>query len=224
MKIGIVGTGNMGRTLGLALLENGHDVFFGARDMEKARAAADLGTNAHFGTNQEAAEFGEVIYFNPRDVAPQEVLSDVGVLNGKVVLESNNSEVPDDFAYNPVILSRSETLQAQIPNARIVKAFNTMAQEVIETDKASLARSQVACFIAGDDEAARGIVGELARDIGFQPIDCGDLRQARLLESAADLIRYLIITQKNAGVTFAIPTVETPQASRFGGRQASNLS
>lgn len=225
MKIGIVGTGNMGRSLGLVWAEHGHDVFFGARNLEKAKAAAERSPNpGQYGTNQAAAEFGEVIYYNPRDTHPQMVLTDSSVLDGKIVIDSNNGSIPENYAYEPIVVSHSEQLQQQIPNARVVKAFNTMPQEVFEVAPETLPIYNVACFIAGDDATARQTVAQLARDIGFEPIDCGLLRQARLLESAGDLIRLIVGTRQDFGATFSILSIPIPEAKRLGGRQASNLT
>jgi hypothetical protein len=225
MKIGIVGTGNMGRSLGLLWAESGHEVFFGARNLEKAKATADLSNhNTRYGANQAAAEFGEIIYFNPRDTHPQDVLTDTFVLDGKVVIDSNNGPIPDDYAYEPIIVSRSEQLQQQLPDTRVVKAFNTMPQEIFEVAPETLRNYNVACLIAGDDAAARHAVAKLASDIGFEPIDCGLLRQARLIETAGDLIRQIIGTRQDFGATFSILSVPIPETKRLGGRQTSNLA
>ena len=225
MKIGIVGTGNMGRVLGLALAERGHQVFFGARNIEKAELAAKLGTsNTFFGDNQQAAEFGDVIYYNPRDVSPTDVLSNPDVLNGKVVIESHNGSVPSDFSFAPVIESRAETLQSQIPEAQVVAAFNTITQEIFEHANRSLDGLNIACFIAGDQPEAREIVAQLVASLGFTPVDCGELRQARLIESAADLVRMLLYKQKSPWASFSFTQIPPLQPSRLGGRQASSLT
>lgn len=225
MKIGIIGTGNMGRSIGLSLSKAGHEVFFGARNPEKAKSAAELsGGRAKHGTDQEAAEFGEVLYYNPRDVHPKEVLADVAALSGKIVIESNNGPVPEDYSFEPVIESRSEKLQKKIPETVVVKAFNTMAQEVFEVGKDDLRKNKVACFIASDNEEARKTVMVLAEDIGFDPIDTGALRQARLLEVSADLIRMLIGTRRDLGATFSITSLTIPDEKEFGGRQETKLT
>ncbi len=224
MKIGIVGTGNMGRAIGLVLDQLGHDVFFGARNEEKAKSAAQLSCNStRYGTNQQAAEFGNVIYFNPRDVAPSEVLADISALNGKVVFDSNNQATPEN-SYAPITLSVSEQLQEQIPEARVVKAFNTVAQEVFEIEPEIKRQYRIACFLAGNDPDARNIVSALASEMGFEPIDCGALLQARHLEAAGNLIRLVIRARGgDLGTTFSVPSMPLPPESRFAQRQISNL-
>ncbi len=218
MKIGIIGTGNMGRSLGIVWQRLGHEVVFGARDPQKAAFASSLAAGSRSGSNDEAAAFGELLLYTPRDV-----LSDVAALRGKIVLDCNNQEVPSDFRFPAVTFSIAEDLARQLPDARIVKAFNTMPQEVFELCPDAVRPYQVAAFIASDDAAARATVLGLASEMGFRAIDCGFLQQSRLLETAADLIRFLIISQGMGDANFAI--VDTPDATTqtLGGRQSSAL-
>lgn len=225
MKVGIVGTGNMGRVLGLVLAERGHQVFFGARDLGKAERASRLSAfDVQFGTNQQAAEFGDAIFYNPRDVDPRDVLSDVAVLNGKVVIDSHNGNVPATYAFNPIWESRAEKLQRQIPEATVVKAFNTITQEIFEHANRGLERYAIACFIASNNAMASKRVGELAASLGFVPVDCGGLRQARLLEGAADLLRMLLYKQESPWASFALAEIEPVNPGRLGGREPSRLT
>lgn len=223
MNIGIIGTGNMGRSLGIVWQRLGHEVLFGARDPQKAAFAASLAAGSCSGTNDEAAAFGDLLLYTPRGVPPRSVLSDVAALHGKIVLDCNNQEVPSDFRFPAVTFSIAEDLARQLPDARIVKAFNTMSQEVFELCPNAVRPYQVAAFIASDDTAARATVLGLASEMGFRAIDCGFLQQSRLLETAADLIRFLIISQGMGDANFAI--VDTPDAptQALGGRQSSAL-
>ena len=198
MKIGIVGTGNMGRTLGGLWAVAGHEVFFGARRSEVAENAAAMAQRAgaqtvRHGTNDQAAAFGDVLVYSPRGIAPSDVLTDPSVLDGKVVIDINNADIPPDFAYHPIVTSLAETLQAQAPRAHVVKAFNTLARQAFELPADQLRNREVTVFIAGDNAAANETVGTLARELGFAPLQSGGLRNARLLETAGDLIRYFII-------------------------------
>lgn len=91
MKIGIVGTGNMGKVIGITLAQQGHSVFFGARNLNKiSNSAKDYGVNVQYGSNQDAADYGDVIYYNPRDVPPGDVLINIESLTGKPVICSHN--------------------------------------------------------------------------------------------------------------------------------------
>ncbi|MDJ0635973.1 MAG: hypothetical protein QNJ34_22495 [Xenococcaceae cyanobacterium MO_188.B29] len=99
-----------------------------------------------------------------------------------------------------------------------------MAQEVFELSPQPLKEYNVSVFVAGDDEDARKIVMNLAADIGFIPVDCGELRFSRLLEGLGDFIRYLIIGQKlGSYTTISVKTLPIAQNQRLGGRQSSSL-
>lgn len=222
MKIGILGTGNMGRSLGLRWREVGHDVFFGSRTPDKARAVggADRG-----GTYDEAVLYGDVILNTVRGIVPSKLLTTVAPLDGKVVIDLNNRSIPPGFEYDPIAgPSLAEEVAADVPNALVVKAFNTLAQEVFEHGKDTLTSESVAVFVSGDNDRARRTVMALAADLGFAPVDCGRLRNARLLESLADFVRLLMIDrQRGPYMTIGLkelPPVTTP---RLGGRQPSEL-
>ncbi|VEP17597.1 F420-dependent NADP oxidoreductase [Hyella patelloides LEGE 07179] len=225
MKIGILGSGNMGRSLGILWAEQKHEVFFGSRTAEKGQAVAEsAGNNTQGGTNDEAAAFGDVLLYTIRGVNPAEVLTSIDVLDGKILIDCNNYEIPENFAYQPIELSLAEKLASEVPQALVVKAFNTMAQEVFELSPQPLNEYNVSVFVAGDDEDARKMVMSLAADIGFAPVDCGELRFSRLIEGLGDFIRYLIIGQKLGGyATISVETLPEAKNQRLGGRQSSSL-
>jgi predicted dinucleotide-binding enzyme len=225
MKIGIIGSGNMGRSLGLLWAEQGHEVFFGARTAEKGQSVAALAKHrTQGGTNDEAAAFGDVLLYSARGVDPAEVLKSISVLKGKILIDPNNWAIPEGFAYEPIAISLAETLAKQVPEVIVVKAFNTMAQEVFEIPKAELQKQQVSVFVASDDVTARQTVMQLATEIGFNPIDSGVLRNARMLEGLGDFIRFIIIGQQQGGyATISVNVLPEASSSRLGGRQASNL-
>lgn len=222
MKIGILGSGNMGRTLGSAWAAAGHAVFFGSRDAAKGQAIAATISSSAGGSNQEAAEFGEVIFQTVRSL-PTEFLDEPSVLTGKLVIDCNNRSIPNDFQFGPPpIPSFAEQLAASVPGIRVVKALNTMAQEVFNHPPEGLHDYGVTCFLAGDDSEGKAIVQQLVEELGLTAIDCGPLSHAWLLEAAGDLIRYVIINQqKGPYATFAVPVLP-PTESRFGGQQASS--
>ncbi len=228
MKIGILGSGNMGRSLGILWAlwaEQKHEVFFGTRTAEKGKAIAEsAGNNTQGGTNDEAAAFGDVLLYTIRGVNPAEVLTSTDLLDGKIIIDCNNYDIPEHFAYQPIEISLAEKLASEVPQARIVKAFNTMAQEVFELAPKPLKEYNVSVFVAGDDPAARKTVMNLAQDIGFVAIDCGELRFARLIEGLGDFIRYLMIGQKlGSSTTISVETLPKAQNQRLGGRQSSSL-
>jgi NADPH-dependent F420 reductase len=225
MKIGIIGSGNMGRSLGILWAQQGHQVYFGSRDAAKGQAVAEFaGSGTQGGTNDQAAEFADVILWTARAVMPQELLSNTEVLSGKIIIDCNNQEIPAEFAYPAIAESLAEKLAKAVPNARVVKAFNTMAQEVFELAPEPLKNYQVSVFVAGDDEPARKIVMQLAEEIEFVPVDCGVLRNARLVEGLGDFIRLMIIgKQQGPYATISVNVLPAAKEQRLGGRQASTL-
>lgn len=224
MRIGIIGTGNMGRAIGLTLAETGCSVFFGSRTVKKAEETAALSSGeVFFGSNQDAAEFGDVVYYNPRDVNPVDVLDDIAALNNKIVISSHNGAVPSDFSFQPITDSRAEILQRQIPNANVVTAFNTITQEIFELANRQLSNFNIACFIASDHEMSKNTVAKLIARLGFDPVDCGKLQQSRLIESAADLVRMLLYRKNTPWISFSLTSVSEVENSRLGGRQVSRL-
>jgi 8-hydroxy-5-deazaflavin:NADPH oxidoreductase len=230
MNIGIVGTGNMGRVLGSLWAELGHTVFFGARDKGKANAALDLcrrngaGDRVYAGTNDEAAQFGSLIYFNPRDVAPGDVLARPEALDGKIVVESHNGPMPSAFHSTLPVRSRSQALQDALPRARIVKAFNTMAQEVFEHCPETIRADAVSVYIASNDNSAKAVVVELVRKMGMMPVDCGSLDSTPLLEALGDFIRSIIVTRGDVMATLSVHSLNPVDAPRFGPRSATRLT
>jgi len=225
MKIGIIGSGNMGRSLGILWAQQGHEVFFGARTVEKGQeVAAIAGHKTEGGSNEAAAAFGAVLLYTVRGVNPVEVFPSVDILNGKILIDCNNQEIPENFEYPAITQSLAEKLAAEVPQAHVVKAFNTMAQELFELSPAPLKDYNVSVFVAGDDESAKQTVMQLAQEIGFNPIDCGVLRNARLIEGLGDFIRLLMIGQQmGSTATISVNTLPHAQTQRLGGRQASNL-
>lgn len=226
MKIAIVGSGNMGRSLGILWAEQGHQVFFGSRDAQKASSVAEFaGRGTQGGTNDEAAAFADVILWTARGIMPSNLLSNPQVLDGKIIIDINNQDIPEGFAYPAIVESLAEKLAQDVPSSRVVKAFNTMAQELFELAPEPLRDYGVSVFVAGDDEQAKQTVMQLAKEIGFLPVDSGVLRNARLVEGLGDFIRMIMIGQQQGSyATISVNVLPAAQGQRLGGRQASALN
>ncbi|MGH7392192.1 MAG: NADPH-dependent F420 reductase [Candidatus Rokuibacteriota bacterium] len=189
MRIAIIGAGNVGGALGRAWAQCGHHVVFGVRDPAGGKirtlvqAAGAGATAAGIGPAVAAADV--VVLAIPWS-ATGDTIAAAGDLRGKILVDATNPLTPDvsGLAIGHDT-SGGEQLARRVPGARVVKAFNTigamhMADPTFDGDRASM-------FLCGDDAAAKGIVAELARALGFEPVDVGPLKQARLLEPLAML-------------------------------------
>ena len=178
MKIAIIGKGNVGTAL-CSGLSSKHEVKFGHRD--PAEPVAD------------AAKWGEVIilavpHSNAND-AREEIRPYV---DGKIVIDVMNAIGPDMELEISCTTSSAEETQKKLPKARVVKAFNTVFAQNQGIGKVD--NVQLTAFIAGDDIEAKQTVAQLARDIGFDPLDCGSLKASRNLEAMGIMIINLAYT------------------------------
>lgn len=221
MKIGIIGAGNMARSMGIVWAELGHDVFFGSREAARgATLAAFAGHGTKGGSNDEAAEFGEIVVYTVREQVPSDMLSSIDPLAGKVLIDINNRALPADFAVDALMgESLAEKTAADVPQARVVKAFNTMAQEVFEIAPEPLRQHEISVYLCSDDAPAKQTVADLCSELGFVPIDCGPLRAARMVEALGDFIRFMM-RGMDLGLfaTINVKTIPPPETERLGGR------
>lgn len=200
MRIGIIGTGNMGTALGLGWASAGHELLFGSRSSDKASTvAARAGGSARAGDFDDAAAFGDAVLYTVRGVFPSGLLGKADGLSGKIVIDCNNNDVgndknPGQFRFDapapPVTLT--ERLQNDVPAARVVRAFNTIPHPVIALGRARLAPYRVSVFLCSNDARAKAVVKGLTEELGFVGVDSGGLEQARLLDGAADFLRFHI--------------------------------
>ena len=192
MNVGILGSGIVGRTLGAGLIERGHDVVLGTRDPRRAdlgQWAAALGERIRTGTFADAAGAGPILVLAVAWPGTEHVLQLAGRerLAGKVLVDVTN---PLDFSSGlPPRLdighadSGAEQIQRWAPDARVVKAFNTVIARHMVAPR--VAGSRAAMFVAGDDDGAKSQVIGLADELGWRGEDVGPLARARLLEPMA---------------------------------------
>lgn len=194
MRLGIIGAGNVGGTLGRLWEAQGHDVRFGVRD--KSRAAAGGLPSARTSGVTEAAAFGDVVVLAVPWSGVQDTLRATGDLAGKTVIDCTNPLLPDlsGLAIG-VTTSAAEEIAKLIPAARVVKCFNTLgagnfAHPDFGAEKASM-------FFCGDDASAKLTVAELGKQLGFDMVDAGPLSQSRYLEPLAML--WITMAMKYGG-------------------------
>jgi hypothetical protein len=189
MKIAIIGAGNVGSTLGKAWVKKGHDICFGVRhpqDDKSRQLVESMGTKAQVGTVAEAAAFGQVIVLATPWPATEAAIRAAGDLRGKTVIDCTNPLKPDvSGLVVGFTASGAEQVAQWAKGAKVFKAFNTTGSNNM-ADPVMNGISTV-MFVCGDDEAAKPVVMQLAADIGFDAVDAGKLKQARLLEPWAML-------------------------------------
>ena len=196
MKIGIIGTGNMGVALGTRWARSGHEVLFGSRDPGKAKAAAArASSSAQSGDFDAAAAFGDLVLYTVRGVLPSALLRNPGLLAGKIVVDCNNTDMTSDarpIDPNPGGPTLVELLAGDIPRARVVKAFTSIPHRVIELERGILLPARVAALICSNDADAKSVVTKLAEELGFAAVDCGPLEYSRTVDGATDFLRFQI--------------------------------
>jgi predicted dinucleotide-binding enzyme len=185
MKIAIIGTGNVGGALARGLSRAGHQIVLGVRDRAKTADLARV-TKAEARPPAEAAAAGDVVILALPWGAAEAAVKSLGGLEGKVVIDCMNPLAMRNGALGldrGFETSAGETVAGWIPKARLVKTLNQVGAEMM-VDNAGLAHRPV-MFLAGDDTAAKVTVSGLLTDLGFEPLDAGDLTKARILEPFA---------------------------------------
>ncbi len=212
MKIGIIGAGNVGGTLGRILTQKGHEIVFGVRDPQSSKAQSAVGSTggkALAASVQEAASHGEVLILATPWNATQEAIAAAGDLTGKIIIDATNpiEMTPAGLAAGLTIghtTSAAEEVAKWASGALIVKAFNNIGASCFEN--LQFGSQTATTFICGDDVEAKKIVTNVAQDIGFEVIDAGDLKQARLLEPLGMLWIHLAFS--GTGQDFAINLIK----------------
>jgi predicted dinucleotide-binding enzyme len=179
MKIGIIGAGNVGRALAEASVRAGHAVTITSTDPAETDATARAVGASAVGSNEEAVESADItILAVPASVVVDLVTSLGDALNGKTIVDVTNRPTPDPS--RDACTSSAEEIQAAAPNARVIKALNTVF--AARQAESTLAGQQADGYVAGDDEEAKRVVLEFVESIDLRPFDVGPLATARTLE------------------------------------------
>lgn len=194
MNITLIGTGNMGSALAKQLTRAGHAVRITARDPAKAQAlaAANPGAVAVAAAPADALAGSDVVIVATGYADAVPALRSLGSLAGKVVIDITNPLTADFMGLTlGHDTSAAEEIAKALPEAEVVKAFNTLFAQVL-ADGPQFADGQVApAFFAGDSERAKQTAKALIESLGFTPVDAGPLKNARYLEPLAALNIYL---------------------------------
>lgn len=190
MKIGILGSGVVGHTLGAGFVRYGHTVKMGSRTAQSPEAHAWVaqtpGTSA--GTFADAAQFGEIAVLAVQGRIADKVVELAGPDNlaGKPLIDATNplAEGPPVDGVLPYFTGPNESLAEKIqslaPRAHVVKAFNSVGSG--EMINPQFAQGPPTMFFCGNDAGAKARVSEIIRQLGWEPFDCGTIRAARALE------------------------------------------
>jgi len=190
MKVGVLGSGTVGKTLAAGLVRHGYEVMLGTREpvQEDVAAWAKTAPGAKTGTFREAANFGELLILSVLARAVEDVIRLAGTENfrGKVLIDTNNP-IADAPPVDGVLQyftgpneSLGEKIQSLVPEAKVVKAFNSVgAGRMVDPH---FEQGTPTMFICGNDAKAKNQASEIVRRLGWEPYDCGSLVAARALE------------------------------------------
>ena len=188
MKIGVLGSGSVAQTLASGFLKHGHEVMIGSRTPEKLGEWAGKNSGVATGTFSDTAAFGELLVLAVKGSAAAEVLRIAGAqyLEEKTVIDACNP-IADEPPVNGVLQfftdhdeSLMEQLQIEFPDARFVKAFNSIgAARMVDP---VFAEGKPTMFIAGNSEEAKKQVGEILDSLGWETADMGGVEGARAIE------------------------------------------
>jgi 8-hydroxy-5-deazaflavin:NADPH oxidoreductase len=182
MEIAVIGTGNVGEALGTSWASAGHHVTWGSRSpetIEHLSPVAPLG---------DAIGNARVVVLAVPFSGLAETVSALGDLGGRIVVDATNplgTKPPGGAA------SGAEHVATLIPGAHVVKAFNTMGYETMADP--TIDGRPASCLLCGNDHASKEAVAGLARDLGFDPIDAGNLEAARHVEALAGVWVHLAL-------------------------------
>jgi hypothetical protein len=188
MKVGVLGSGDVAKTLASGFLKHGHEVTIGSGSPEKLADWKKENSKGATGTFADAANFGEVLVLAVKGSAASDVLRKAGVenLKGKIVIDTNNP-IADAPPANGVLRfftnfdqSLMEQLQKEFPDARFVKAFNSVGKAFMVNP--NFPGGKPTMFICGNDEAAKSTVGKILDQFGWETADMGKAEAARAIE------------------------------------------
>ncbi|HUK30920.1 MAG TPA: NAD(P)-binding domain-containing protein [Candidatus Acidoferrum sp.] len=211
MKIGILGSGDVGQALGRGFISRGHEVKMGSRDANNEKAVAwakQAGSRASTGVFADAARFGEVIVLATLWSGTENVLRLAGPENlaGKVLIDATNPLVFTPGAPPSLALGQTdsggEQVQRWAPKARVVKAFNIVGHAHMVDPQFPGGPPDM--FICGNDAAAKTAVTEILKSFGWPTIDIGGIEGARLLEPMCILWVLYAMRSKSTNHAFKL--------------------
>jgi predicted dinucleotide-binding enzyme len=190
MNIGILGSGSVGKVLGSGFLKHGRQVMLGTRDPLKPEVQKWVAENptGSAGTFEQAARFGELVVLATLGRAAEEAIRLAGPshFDGKTVMDTTNP-IADTAPVGGILNfttgpneSLGEQIQAVLPRARVVKAFNSVGAPNMVNP--SYRQGPPTMFLCGENAEAKEQVSAIIRQFGWEPFDCGGITASRALE------------------------------------------
>lgn len=188
MKIGILGSGAVAKSLAGGFIRHGHQAVLGTRDVGKLADWVTQHQGARAGSFADAAKFGEVVVLAVKGTVALDALNAAGAANlaGKTVIDATNP-IADEPSTNGVLSfftnlddSLMERLQRTIPGAHFVKAFNSVGNALMINPQ--LKGGKPTMFICGNDDAAKQTVRGILDQFGWETADMGKAEAARAIE------------------------------------------
>ena len=185
MKVGILGSGDVAKSLAHGFISRGHDVMLGTRDAAKLADWRKEHPGARVGSFAQTAAFGDIVAVATLGTATISALEQAGPQNfqGKVVIDATNPLTFDDKGVHLAVGfddSLGERVQRALPGARVVKAFNTVGNQYFVDPQ--FEGGPPTMFIAGNDDAAKRDVVKIIESFGWESADLGGIESARYLE------------------------------------------
>lgn len=188
MKVGILGSGGVAKSLGAGFLAHGHDVMLGTRETAKLADWATQHGGARVGSFADAAEHGELVVLAVKGTAAAAVLRLAGAekLAGKTVIDTTNpiADAPPSHGvirfFTTLDDSLMERLQREFHEARLVKAFNSVGNKHMVNPRFEGGKPTM--FVCGDDEDAKETVHGILVQFGWEIVDMGAAEGARAIE------------------------------------------
>jgi predicted dinucleotide-binding enzyme len=209
MKVGVLGSGEVGQTLAKGFKDHGHDVRIGSRTPEKLRTFSEA-AGIQAGTFADAAGWGELLVLAVHGTGAEHALTLAGEpnLRGKIIIDTTNpiaNAPPVDGVLQYFTTPNSsllETLQAKFPDARFVKAFNSVGSARMVDP--SFADGRPTMFLCGNDADARAAVAEILEQFGWEPADMGKAAAARAIEPLCQLWCIPVFLRNELGHAFKL--------------------
>lgn len=224
MKIGIVGSGDIGSTLGRLWAKAGHQIYYSfSHDKAKLeKLAAESGNDSKAVEPYDAVRCSDVVLFAPTWTSQDEAIKQMGRFEGQVVIDATNPYIDDrmnvqEFDEND---SSSEHIERKLPGAKVIKAFNTLKDETLRERTGQ----GLVIFYAGNYPLVKqNEIEQLIRDAGFVPFDAGPLNEGKKQEPNTD--RYLReLTLEQAQQMAGTPQPSRSETGETGAPQRERIS